>query len=118
MDNNVVTTGDAAPKKPEKAPAKKEAKPFKPDVIDLKDQPDLDKPKKSPVPEKKVAKPSDGKRFVYYSSGNGYSTKSGLRFTPDQRIYEVTQEDAELLLKLDNFRLPDQLELEDYYKGI
>lgn len=122
MENNIVTTSEAATKKPAKTAPKKEPKPFTPDVIDLKDQPGLEEtvaevtPQKSPIPEKKVAKANSGKKFVYYSSGNGYSTRSGLRFTPEQRIYELDAEEADVLLKLDNFRLPNQLELEDLYK--
>lgn len=59
---------------------------------------------------------SSEKKLIYYSSGSGYVTKTGLRFSPQNRIYEIDSEEADVLLKLDNFRLPDQLELEEYYK--
>lgn len=65
---------------------------------------------------KKVAKARSGKKFVYFESGSAYVTKSGFRFTRENRIYELDIEEADHLLSLDNFRLPDQLELEDYYK--
>lgn len=71
---------------------------------------------KSPIPEKKVAKPVSGKKFVFFSSGSAYVTKSGFKFTPDNRIYELEEEEADHLLSLSNFRLPDQIELEEYYK--
>jgi hypothetical protein len=72
--------------------------------------------KKSPVPEKNVAKATSGKKFVYFASGSAYVTKSGFRFSSEKRVYEVPSEEADHLLSLDNFRLPDQLELEAYYK--
>jgi hypothetical protein len=74
------------------------------------------KAEKSPVPEKKVAQPSSGKKFIYFASGSAYSTKGGIRFTRENRIYQVEEQEADHLLTLDNFRLPTQLELEDYYK--
>lgn len=58
----------------------------------------------------------DDKKLIFYSSGSGYVTKKGYKFSPSQRIYELDIEEADLLLKLDNFRRPDQLELEEYYK--
>lgn len=67
-------------------------------------------------PKRRVAKPKSGKKFVYFESGSAYVTKSGFRFTKENRIYELDIEEADHLLSLENFRLPDQLELEDYYK--
>lgn len=71
---------------------------------------------KSPVPEKKVAQSNCGKKFVYFESGSGYVTKSGFKFSSEKRIYELEEDEANHLLSLSNFRLPDQLELEEYYK--
>lgn len=110
--DNIVVTNDLPEKKPtKKAPAKSAQK-----KIISPEPSELPAPQKSDIPEKKVAHAAANKKFVYYSSGAGYTTKSGHRFTPDQRIYEIDIEEAEYLLKLDNFRLPDQIELEDYYK--
>jgi hypothetical protein len=107
MSENVVKSSDLPePKKPvaKKTAAKKTAKKAAP------------KAEKSPVPEKTVATASTGKKFVYFDSGAAYSTKSGVRFTRDRRIYELDAAEADHLLTLDNFRIPTQLELEDYYK--
>lgn len=71
---------------------------------------------KSPIPEKNIAKSNAGKKFVYFSSGSGYVTKSGFKFSSEKRIYELEEDEADHLLSLSNFRLPDQLELEEYYK--
>ena len=71
---------------------------------------------KSPLPDKSVAKASNGKKFVFFSSGSAYSTKEGIRFTRDKRIYEIDEKEADHLLSFDNFRLPTQLELEEYYR--
>lgn len=71
---------------------------------------------KSPIPEVHIAKPLGGKKFVYFSSGSGYVTKMGLCFSTEKRIYEIDEDEANHLLSLDNFRLPDQLELEEFYK--
>ena len=58
-----------------------------------------------------VAQP--GYKFIYFSSGYGYVTPSGYQFSQEQRIHQIPIEEAEHLLTLDNFRLPDQLELEE-----
>jgi hypothetical protein len=73
-------------------------------------------PEKSPIPEKNIAKAGGGRKFVYFASGSAYVTKSGFRFSADKRIYEIDEKEADHLLSLENFRLPDQLELEEYYK--
>lgn len=114
MSENVVKSSDL-PESPKKVPAKKVAK--KAVAKDVGESIDAaPKVEKSPVPKKNVAKASAGKKFIYFDSGSAYSTKSGIRFTRENRIYEIEEEEANHLLTLDNFRLPTQLELEDYYK--
>jgi len=113
MSENVVKSSDLPESnKPvaKKTAAKKTAKKT------VAKGPTAPKAEKSPVPEKTVAKASTGKKFVYFDSGSAYSTKSGVRFTRDRRIYELDAAEADHLLTLDNFRIPTQLELEDYYK--
>lgn len=110
--DNIVVTNDLPEKKPsKKAPAKAAQK-----KITQTSQSESLAPQKSDIPEKKVPHVAPNKKLVFYSSGAGYTTKSGFRFSPDQRIYEIDAEEAEYLLRLDNFRLPDQIELEEYYK--
>lgn len=111
MSENVVKSEDVAPKKVEKTTktATEKEKVNKDSKTET-----TEKPKKATT--KKVAKASSGKKFVYFESGSAYVTKSGFRFTKQNRIYELDIEEADHLLSLDNFRLPDQLELEDYYK--
>ncbi len=121
MSENVVKSSDLP--EPTKAPAKKAAEkkaPAKKTTAKKAAPKEADsapvKAEKSPVPEKTIAQPSAGKKFVYFSVGSAYSTKSGVRFTRDKRIYEIDEQEADHLLGLDNFRIPTQLELEDYYK--
>lgn len=110
------STASPAKKAAPKKPASKKAVSEPVAVSDDKSSTDTPVVEKSPLPDKSVAKPSSGKKFVFFSSGSAYSTKEGIRFTRDKRIYEIDQEEADHLLSLDNFRLPTQLELEDYYK--
>lgn len=48
--------------------------------------------------------------IVYYESGNGYVTTSGYKFTRQNPMREVTREEANILLRLSNFRLPSDEE--------
>lgn len=138
MNENVVTSDAVAPKKaPAKKAAAKKAAPkktapkkaeFKEDAKDgdgdgfVQDGTEHERPveelkaKKSPVKKASVSKASSGKKFIYFDTGTAYVTKDGTRFTRENRIYEIDEEEADFLLTLDNFRLPDQLELEDHYK--
>jgi len=126
MSNNVIKSTDLPESsKPVKAAAKKttakkaaakkiDSEPVvESDVVSSEEAPVVEK---SPLPDKSVAKASNGKKFVFFSSGSAYSTKEGIRFTRDKRIYEIDEEEADHLLSFDNFRLPTQLELEEYYK--
>lgn len=102
MSENVVTSDKSAPKK--STAAKKKAEPKARKELNERDKP--------------IAVAPDGYKFVYFASGAAYVTNNGSKFTKDKRINLVTEEEAEALLKLSNFRLPDQLELEDYSKEI
>jgi len=136
MNDNVVKSDDVAPKKApakkataKKSPAKKatpSAAEFNQDATGdddlVQDRTEHERPveevkvKKSPVKKANIAKASSGKKFIYFDSGAAYVTKDGTRFTRENRIYEIDEQEADFLLTLDNFRLPDQLELEEYYK--
>lgn len=104
MSDNIVVSSDINKTKPR---SRKTAQPKKIEAETAVGQQDVLKP---------IAVPSAGKKFVFYSSGSGYITRSGFKFTPSKRIYELDESEADHLLKLENFRLPDQLELEEYYK--
>ena len=108
MSDNIIKSDEVAPKKGSTA-NKKEIQEQPKEIIE-------EKPKKSAIPKKKVAAASEGKKFVFFDSGTAYVTKSGFRFTNENRIYEIENEEADHLLSLVNFRLPTQLELEDYHK--
>lgn len=111
MSDNIVKSEDAAPKK-KAAPEKKvETTISNSDNVDKKAA-----PKKSPTPKKKVSTASEGKKYIYFESGVAYVTRSGFRFSQQNRIYEIDNEEADFLLTLSNFRLPTQIELEDHYK--
>lgn len=83
------------------------------------------KPAKKTGPAKGTAKPKkekqeqtdtsiDGSKYIYFSCGAAYVTSNGFVFTRENPIYLVANEEADSLLRLDNFRLPDQIELEEY----
>ena len=68
--------------------------------------------------DKEVAKAPSGYKFVFFESGAAYVTTDGRRFTKENRILLLPNAEADHLLSFSNFRLPNQLELEDYSKEI
>ncbi len=56
--------------------------------------------------------------LIWYESGYGYTTGSGITFDEKQRMKEVPVGEAELLLRIDNFRLPNDAEKEMYYNNL
>ena len=100
MSENIVTStsvNDVEKTPAKKAPAKKAAA----------------KPKEEKPVQKETATVSGDRVVVIFESGASYSA-NGLRFTRQDNIQEVTQEEAAFLLTLENFRIPDVLELEEY----
>jgi hypothetical protein len=101
MSDNVVKSTDLnqQKEKPVKKAAAKKTAPKKVEAV-IEDS----------VNEKKV---KEGFTVVVFESGSSY-TSNGIRFTRQNSIQEIPADDASLLLQLDNFRLPNQFELEDY----
>ena len=100
MSENIVTStsvNDASKTPAKKAPAKKAAA----------------KPKEAKPVEKKATTVNDNRVVIIFESGAAYSG-NGLLFTREDSIQEVTEEQAAFLLTLENFRIPDVLELEEY----
>jgi hypothetical protein len=101
MSENIVTStslNDVEKTPAKKAPAKKAAA----------------KPKEVSTIEKEAAAVNgDCCVVVIFECGAAYSG-NGLLFTREDSIQEVTQEQADFLLTLENFRTPDALELEEY----
>lgn len=100
MSDNVIKSTDVTSAKAEKnpvkkAPAKKTAAP------------------KAKADSKESPKTKDGVTVVVFESGASYVSNQ-TRFTREDNIKEVPNDEAAFLLTLENFRLPDQLELEDY----
>lgn len=105
-EDNIVVSDDVAPKPKKKAPAKKAAP--KKVVAD---------PVADETPANEVAHISNASGVVIiFESGASYSS-AGYRFTQATRIQEVPADVAERFLALDNFRLPNPLELEEYLKS-
>lgn len=102
MSENVVTSDKAAPKKA--TSTKKKADPKPKMGVNERDKP--------------IAVAPEGFAFIYFSSGAAYVMTDGRVFNKNARINLVSNEEAEILLQLPNFRLPDQLELEEYAKEI
>lgn len=63
--------------------------------------------------EVKAPKGSGSLNLIIFESGASYSA-NGLRFTRQENIQEVSDEDFAFLLTLDNFRQADPLEVEEY----
>jgi len=53
--------------------------------------------------------------LVCYATGASYTTGSGVTFSQQNRIQEISAEEGELLLRISNFRLPNAEETEMYY---
>lgn len=56
-------------------------------------------------------------KIIVFESGGSYSSND-LRFTKQNRIQQVPEADAERLLTLDNFRLPTQEEVDNYFASM
>lgn len=86
---------------------------------------EINKPKKA-VAKKTVVKKEvvaesiteEGKILIVFESGAGYSTASGYRFSQRNKMGLLPAEEANLLLALDNFRLPSDEEKELYYTNL
>lgn len=103
MSDNIVKSTDTNVKSTEKKTvAKKSATPK---IAKEKNDKDLD-----------VVVEQDGFKFIYFDSGSSYVTSNGYRFSKEQRIHQIPIGEADYLLTLDNFRLPDQLEFEEFAK--
>jgi hypothetical protein len=83
---------------------------------------EINKPKKAVVKKAAVKKEitediisKEGKVLIVFESGSGYSTASGFRFSQRNKMGLLPVEEANLLLTLDNFRLPSDEEKEMYY---
>jgi len=96
MTENIVTSDSINPKPAKKASATKSAPKAKKDVAT------------SDVVS------TEGLKYIYFSSGSAYVTADGYTFSREEPIHLIPTDEADHLLSLDNFRLPDQVELEEY----
>ena len=115
--DNVVTTETAAPRK--KAPAKKAAVKKEAAPLDGDNDGLIDDGKETERSVKLAAVSSDTESLViYFESGTGYTTGAGIRFTRESPMKEVSFAEANLLLRLSNFRLANDEEKEMYYNNL
>jgi len=56
--------------------------------------------------------------LVFFESGVSYTTGSGITFSQQNKMEEIAIEEAQFLLRLDNFRLPNDEEKEMYYNNL
>lgn len=98
MSDNTIKSTDVNPESNEKkAPAKKAAA-----------------KKTSPkVKENIETAVNSGYKIIIFESGSSY-VSGEIRFTRQNNIQELPEAEANRLLELDNFRIPNQLELEEY----
>lgn len=101
MSDNVIKSTDVTSAKKEKNPVKKTA--VKKEPIEVKVGEEL---------ENKIP----GFKVVIFETGSSY-VSGDTRFTREDNIKEVSNDEADFLLTLDNFRVPNQLELEDYFNS-
>ena len=98
MSDNVIKSADVTSAKAEtnavkKAPVKKAAAKIK--------------------VEKKAEDVESGKIVIIFETGFSYSS-GDIQFTRENYIQEISEDAANFLLTLDNFRLPNTVELDDY----
>lgn len=84
----------------------------------------IDKPKKAVAKKAAVKKEitqenisKEGNILIVFESGTAYVTVSGFRFSQRNKMGLLSAEEANLLLELDNFRLPSDEEKEMYYNN-
>ena len=94
MTNNETSVTSENINKPKKAVAKKAAV-------------------KKEITQENISK--EGNVLVVFESGTAYVTASGFHFSQRNKIGLLPSEEANLLLALDNFRLPSDEEKEMYY---
>ena len=87
------------------------------DVAPVKKQPVKKVIKKEIIEETVTAENQKDSVLIYFESGTGYVTKSGLKFSRENKMAEISAEEANLLLRLPNFRLPSDEEKEVYYNS-
>ena len=84
---------------------------------------DINKPKpaakkaavKKQITEDDVS--NNGKILIVFESGAGYTTGSGFHFSQRNKMAALPVDEANLLLALDNFRLPSDEEKEMHYNN-
>jgi hypothetical protein len=87
------------------------------DVTPVKKQPVKKVIKKEIIKEKVTTNSQGDGVLIYFESGAGYVTNNGLKFSRENRMAEISAEEANLLLRLPNFRLPSDEEKEVYYNS-
>jgi hypothetical protein len=95
QNNNIVTTEDILPKK--KQTKKQDTAKVKSEIV-LNDK--------------------QSKVLVYFETGTAYILQSGRRFDQNNKMLEVSTEEVSALLRLQNFRLPNDEEKEFYYNSL
>lgn len=99
MTDNIVTSADVTSAKKEEKTATKKA------------------PAKKAAAPKKAVEKTDGIKddhvLIIFESGASF-VSGEYRFTRADNKKELPYAEAQALLELDNFRLADQLEIEDY----
>lgn len=113
-DKNIVTSSslnlatEAESETPKSAPTKKAA-------VKKAANPKSEKPKKSAAAPVGI---KDGHRIIYFESGTAYTVaNSEIRFTREIPMQEIPENIADLLLEQENFRLPTQAEVDDYFNS-
>lgn len=112
-NSNVIKSSDVAPAKKPTTKKVAVAKVVDGDKDGLVDD---GKPTERPVGMAHMADTGDNV-LIYFESGAGYVTQSGLKFSREQPFGELPFGEANLLLRLTNFRLPNDEEREMYYNN-
>jgi hypothetical protein len=77
-------------------------------------EPKIEKVHDERNPNEFVAQAPAGFKFILFESGASYTSRDGFKFTKSQKIHLFKNDEADQLLKFTNFRIPDQIELQEY----
>lgn len=92
----------------------------KKNIVTSEDVTAVKKPAVKKVIKEEIPEPIvnfDNNVIIYFESGAGYITNTGFKFSRENPIGEVSGDQANLLLRLSNFRLASDEEKELYYNN-
>lgn len=53
-------------------------------------------------------------RWIFFESGAGYTTNSGIRFSRNEPLHEISEDEYDILIRQSNFRVPTEEDFKRY----